>query len=95
MRVRIPPALLALKNSSAPHCKYERKEKSAKSTCLRRAFMLYFNLPGCRSHPGHRLAGAANRARLFYWGQKILKETNQKCITTFLNWQIAQFRACR
>ena len=35
--------------------------------------MLYFNLPGCRSHPGHRLAGAANRARLFYWGQKIPK----------------------
>jgi len=56
--------------------------------------MLYFNLPGCRSHPGHRLAGAANWARLFYWGQKILKKTNQKYITTFLNWQIAQFRAC-
>jgi len=32
---------------------------------------------------------------VFYWGQKILKETNQKYITTFLNWQIAQFRACR
>ena len=56
--------------------------------------MLYSMLPGCCSHPGHRLAGAANRARLFYWGQKILKETNQKYITTFLNWQIAQFRAC-
>jgi len=66
----------------------------ARSTCLRRAFMLYSMLPGCCSHPGHRLAGAANRARLFYWGQKILKETNQKYITTFLNWQIAQFQAC-
>ena len=55
-----------------PHRSCKKTSKPARATCLRRAFMLYSMLPGCRSHPGHRLAGVANRARLFYWRPKLV-----------------------
>jgi len=49
--------------------------------------VLYFLVPGCHLHPGHRLAGVQDRARLFYLGQHAFGKYYEKYNINVTGWQ--------